>query len=279
MPSPSQIIVATDFSPASIAALQYAAPIARIFHAQVTLLHVFQYAPKHRYSVSVAWMSESIRKEAVYKLDEAKRDLQRLGIDSQTVMVDDGDPVQQILSFAQRYQSPILVMGTHAVAGMERFLLGSTAEEVLRTARSPVVTVGPHVAFATKDSPHLQKILFATDLSNASLASIPFLLAVKKACGARLRVLHVADHSAPEQQELQRFEPVQAALQHADNVDYFTLHRADVSYAVVGEAEEYSADLIVLGVRHAPERATHLAAKIAYQIIAAAPCAVLTISS
>jgi nucleotide-binding universal stress UspA family protein len=62
-------------------------------------------------------------------------------------------------------------------------------------------------------------------------------------------------------------------------VDYFTLHRADVSYAVVGEAEEYSADLIVLGVRHAPERATHLAAKIAYQIIAAAPCAVLTISS
>ena len=57
-----------------------------------------------------------------------------------------------------------------------------------------------------------------------------------------------------------------------------TLHETDVSRAVVNEAQEYSADLIVLGVKHAAERATHLAAKIAYQIIAAAPCAVLTIS-
>ena len=121
-------------------------------------MHVFQYAPKHRYSVSVEWMSESIRKEAIYKLDEGKRDLQGLGVEAKTAMVE-GDPVQQILGFAQTYQSPILVMGTHAVAGMERFLLGSTAEEVLRTARSPVVTVGPHVSFAAKDSPRIQKIL------------------------------------------------------------------------------------------------------------------------
>ena len=278
MPAPTQIIVATDFSPASSAALRYAAPMARIFRAQVTLLHVFQYAPKHRYSVSVEWMSESIRKEAVYKLDEAKRDLQRLGIDAQTVMVEGGNPAQEILGFAQTFESPILLMGTHAVAGMERFLLGSTAEEVLRAARSRVVTVGPHVAFAKVDSPRLRKILFATDLSNASLASIPSLLELQKLSGARLRVIHVADHSAPEERELDRFKPVQAALQHVENVDYFTLH-GSVSHAVVNEAEEYSADLIVLGVRHAPERATHFAAKIAYQIIAAAPCAVLTISS
>jgi nucleotide-binding universal stress UspA family protein len=278
MPAPTQIIVATDFSPASNAALQYAAPIARIFHAQVTLLHVFQYAPKHRYSVSVEWMSESIRKEAVYKLDEGKRDLHRLGVDAQTLMVEDGDPVQQILSFAQTYQSPILLMGTHAIAGMERFLLGSTAEEVLRTAHSPVITVGPHVAFPTKDSLRLQKILFATDLSKASLAAIPFLLELQKLCGACLRVVHIAEHSAPEQQELQRFEPVRTALAHTGNVEYLTLHGKEVSHAIVNEAQEYSADLIVLGVRHAPERATHFAAKIAYQIIAAVPCAVLTIS-
>jgi nucleotide-binding universal stress UspA family protein len=279
MPAPTHIIVATDFSPASNAALPYAAPIARLFHAEVTLLHVFQYAPKHRYSVSVEWMSESIRKEAVYKLDEGKRDLQRLGVDARTVMVEGGDPVQQILGFAQTYQSPILVIGTHAVAGMERFLLGSTAEEVLRTARSPVISVGPHVGSATKDSLCLQKILFATDLSKASLASIPFLLELQKLSGARLRVVHIADHSAPEQQELQRFEPIRTALAHTDNVEYLTLHGKDVSHAIVDEAQEYSADLIVLGVRHAPERATHFAAKIAFQIIAAAPCAVLTVSS
>lgn len=278
MPAPTQIIVATDFSPASYAALQYSALIARIFHAQVTLLHVFQYAPKHRYSVSVEWMSESIRKEAVYKLEESKRDLQGLGVDAKTVMVEGGDPVQQILGFAQTYHSPILVMGTHAVGGMERFLLGSTAEEVLRSVRSPVITVGPHVA-AAKDSPCLQKILFATDLGGASLASIPFLIELQNLSRARLRVVHIADQSAPEQQELQRFDPIRAALAHTDRVEYITLHGKDVSHAVVDEAQEYSADLIVLGVRHAPERAAHLAAKIAYQIIAAAPCAVLTVSS
>ena len=279
MLAPTQIIVATDFSPASNAALQYAASIAPIFHAQVTLLHVFQYAPKHRYSVSVEWMSDSIRKEAGYKLDEATRDLQRLGVDAKTVMVEGGDAVQQILGFAKTYQSPILIMGTHAVGGMERFLLGSTAEEVLRTARSPVITVGPHVAFATKGSLPLRKILFPTDLSKSSLASIPYLLELQKLSGALLRVVHIADQSAPEQTEFQRFEPVRAALADTENVDYITLHETDVSRAVVNEAQEYSADLIVLGVRHAAERVTHFAAKIAYQIIAAAPCAVLTISS
>ena len=61
------------------------------------------------------------------------------------MMLEGAVPAQQIVTFMQSCQNPILVMGTHAVAGMERFLLGSAAEEVLRQARCPVVTVGPHV--------------------------------------------------------------------------------------------------------------------------------------
>jgi nucleotide-binding universal stress UspA family protein len=279
MPASNQIIVATDFSPASKAAVRYAASLARHFNAQVTLLHVFQYAPKHRYSVSVEWMSESIRKEAVYKLEEGRRALVSLGVDAQTVMLDDGAVDQQIVSFARTHESPILVLGTHAVGGMERFVLGSTAEEVLRATPCPVFTVGPHVTPATTDSSRLQKILFATDFSNASFASIPFLLKLQKLSGSHIRVLHIADHSAPEQEELQRFEPVRTALQAADDVDYLTLHASNVSQAVVKEAERTSADLIVMGIRQAHEPAAHFAAKIAYQIIAASPCAVLTVSS
>jgi nucleotide-binding universal stress UspA family protein len=52
-----------------------------------------------------------------------------------------------------------------------------------------------------------------------------------------------------------------------------------VRYSNQIEAERYPADLLVLGVHRASAYASHLAPKIAFQVIAAAPCAVLTISS
>jgi len=61
--------------------------------------------------------------------------------------------------------------------------------------------------------------------------------------------------------------------------DYVTLHGSDISQAIVNEAERRHADLIVLGVRRGAACSPRLAPKIAFQVIAAAPCAVLTISS
>src|ERR1700751_1599547 len=165
MTAPGQIVVATDFSPASNAAVSVASRMAHVLKAKITLLHIFQYVPKHRYKVPVEWMVEIIRRDVRSKIEEAKRNLVQSGIDTEFVVLEDGIPAQQILSFTRECQSPLLIMGTHAFGGMERFLLCSTAEEALRQADCPVITVGPHVVPETKSHAGLRKMLFATDFS------------------------------------------------------------------------------------------------------------------
>ena len=63
MTTPGQIVVATDFSPASSAAVRLAGTMAQIFKVKVTLLHVFEYAAEHRYPIPVGWMVETIRRD------------------------------------------------------------------------------------------------------------------------------------------------------------------------------------------------------------------------
>src|SRR6266568_7672699 len=139
MTIPDQIVLATDFSPASDAALSTARGLARIFNAKVTLLHIFQYLPQHLYQVPVEWMIEIIRKDIEGKLLETERVLKEAGLQVEVVIVEGGIPPQQILDFVEEGGAPLLIMGTHARAGVERFFLGSTTEQVLRQANCPVI--------------------------------------------------------------------------------------------------------------------------------------------
>jgi len=282
---PDQIVVATDFSPASITALSIASRVARIFKAKVTILHVFQYVAQHHYKVPVDWMIATIRSDVREKLGENKRVLSEAGIETEVRMIEGGVPAQEILNFAQSCGNPLLVIGTRAVGGMERFVLGSTAEEVLRQAHCPVITVGPHVTIPAGINPHFHRVLYATDFSEASLAAIPLVVAFQRPSGASLRVLHVSgDSDLRTTAGEQRFDPIRKVLR--ENLDhlcvgseeYVILHGEVVSQAVVNEAERYPADLLILGVRRASAYAAHVSPRIAFQTIAAAPCPVLSVS-
>jgi len=284
---PQHIIAAVDFSLASAAALAIACEVARTFRASLTILHIFEYVVQHAYTIPVDWMVSTIRKELTEKLNDAKRTAAQAGIlNATTVMLDGGIPSEAILSVLRRSPRALAVIGTHATGGMERFLLGSTAEDVLRRAECPVITVGPHVQCNVGVKPCFRKVLFATDFSDASLAAIPLTVAVRAFSPAAMRVLHVsqnANYKSAEEEE--RFAAVHQALaaaaasRPATPDEYVLLHGSDVSQAVVNEAERYGADLIVLGVRRASAFTPHLAPRIAFQTIAAAPCPVLTMSS
>jgi len=283
---PDQIVLATDFSPASSAALSVAGRVARLFKAKVLVVHVFQYVAQHQYQVPVGWMIECIRRDVQHRMNETRKILVDIGVETQGRLIEDGFPSLEILNVLQTCKNPLLVMGTHAIGGMDRFVLGSTAEEVLRKVSCPVITVGPHVTSEEGIDPNFHKVLYATDFSDASLAAVPFAAMLRKSSSASLRVLHVStDPEFVVASEDQRFDPVRKALasdgpestEHA--AEYVTSHGRDVGQAITNEAERYPADLLVLGVRRASAFATHLAPKVAFQVIAAAPCAVLTISS
>jgi len=229
-------------------------------------------------------MVKIIRDDVNSKLVETKEIFDRAGIDAEVMVRDDGNPAQEILAFLRGFKAPLLVMGTHATAGMDRFILGSTAEEALRQAPCPVITVGPQVI--SESDALFRRILFATDFGQASLQAAPFAATIARISGAALRVLHVTtDPTRTAAQCDSLFDPIRNIFREhgsetcTNSTEYIVLHGGVVSQAIVNEAERYPADLIALGVHRASAFTAHAGPKLAFQTIAAAPCSVLTIAS
>ena len=133
-----RLLVATDFSPASDAALRVAALLARRFKAEVVLVHALDSTKRSRHGGNRA--GASTRQKADRRLDEAVRT-----VEPQQYVVERiaafGDPLEVILAEAKRVTADLIVMGTNARRGMPRLALGSVAESVVRRAGCPVLVV------------------------------------------------------------------------------------------------------------------------------------------
>ena len=129
-----EIMVATDFSDASDAAVRVAHAYARALGAR---LHVFH----------VTWPEE-------YDLTQLFAHLvAELGTTVPLVTASNGgDAADEIVRYAKLREIDLLVLGTHGRTGVTRALLGSVAERVARTASCPVLTVPPGGATPTEEA-------------------------------------------------------------------------------------------------------------------------------
>jgi universal stress protein A len=134
-----KILVPVDFSDCSKKALEYAIPLARQFDADLTLLHVLQpYTP----ILEMAPVD-------VETVDDAKKQLaglQRIIPEAvpSTTVVRGGDPHLEIIKLAKEFGIDLIILSTHGRTGVERVLLGSSAEKVVRYAGCPVLVVREH---------------------------------------------------------------------------------------------------------------------------------------
>lgn len=280
---PQHVIVATDFSEASGRAISIAGKLALQFGAKLSVLHVFEIVAHHRYQIPVSWMIDAVRRDIKQQLLGKVEELKAAGINAHACLLDHGIAPVEIIKYLDCHKDAVAVMGTHARSGMERFLLGSTAEEVLRHASCPVITVGPHVV-VSPNSQAFRRVLYAVDCSQSSMSAVPLLQELCTTQSVEMIVLHVSTVPAFDRAtEDAVFEPVRKAFTGEAAVgiqpEYVTLHGTDISQAIVNEAERLDADLIVLGVRRGDSSSLRLPPKITFQVIAAAPSAVLTVSS
>jgi nucleotide-binding universal stress UspA family protein len=141
----THILVATDFNPASDAALACARDIAQQFAARLSLLHVVT-DPR---AVGVWTPEVYVPAQAETRarlLHEARERLERaLPADERSrfaVTIDArvGDVAENILEAAREQKVDLIVMGTHGRHGLAHLVLGSVAERVLRDATCPVLT-------------------------------------------------------------------------------------------------------------------------------------------
>ena len=145
-PTIKRILVPTDFSATSDAALEFAKTIADTFGASLHLVHVFEdpFVTGAFAAETYAPMPPATR--AALLDDAATRLAHRLPAAEQehfrgTTEIVTGVSAPAIVEYAHEHNIDLIVMGTHGRTGMAHLLIGSVAERVVRTALCPVLTV------------------------------------------------------------------------------------------------------------------------------------------
>ena len=186
------IVFATDFSPAAENALLYAADLARRFHAE---LHVVNAVEPANYTLPPeTWHAADDARELHTKKLRAFLQSSFPDVENE-VQLWEGTVSQVLTSAIDRDSADLVVLGTHGRTGVGNLLLGSSAEEILRSAPCPVLTIGPHAK--TEQQWQLNEILYATDFSPASLSGARYAIALAQEYGARLTLLHVVEGRKP----------------------------------------------------------------------------------
>jgi universal stress protein A len=152
-----RILWPTDFSPLAKAALPHALALAAAGEAELIVLHVLTpiavYAPPPLSGPAWARMDKEVREAAREQLHQAVEDIRAAGraIRVRSLLVG-GSPFAQIPRTAKRLRCDLVVLATHGRTGLRHLFLGSVAENVVRRAPCPVLTVRPLGAGKRVDS-------------------------------------------------------------------------------------------------------------------------------
>lgn len=285
----ARILVATDFSAPSDAALAYARRLGERTGAGLHVLHV----------VDNMFMRAVLGDPRDYETAALRQMQDRVpagagGTGALLTVERSDEPADEITSYARTREIDLIVMGTHGRGRMAHLLLGSVAEKVARTAPCPVVTMREAPRTAELDG---LRILVPTDFSPSSDAALGAARRLAAKVRGTVRLLHVIERpamSTPFGSELCVPEPPleeqtatpRAHLSQRMLVDSRSRVKmeSDVIFGptgamITGYAGANGFDLIVMGTRGRGGLAHLLMGSVAESVIRTAPCPVLTVKA
>lgn len=140
-----KILCAVDFAEMTPKIVSYADTLAGKLNADVHVIYVVQrldhYSSFNVAPPSLKDVQDGVLKEAENKIDALTRD--QFSTDRVTAKVLSGHPDEEILKYAEDENIDLIVMGTHGRKGVDRLLFGSIAEKVVKTSKTPVMTIRP----------------------------------------------------------------------------------------------------------------------------------------
>jgi nucleotide-binding universal stress UspA family protein len=281
------VVYATDFSSCSINAGLYAARMAAYFSAKLLVTHAFTLAQA---AMEVEIGDRRLSQQRRNLTDLLSKEASLPGVHSieVTSTLLEGDPEDVIPDLADRNEPSMIFMGTHGGGRLERGIIGSVAEKILRSTRWPSLTVGPQVQPVSSHTFPFERILFATDFTLAAANAAIYAVTIAEVFGAKIDVLNVITDDAIEHPD--RFSDLQTRFFRA--LDSLVPKSAREfcdprTFVAVGKAhdkilehiKEQSIDLLVLGIRKTSHLSMEMRTSGAFRIIVDAACPVLTIRS
>jgi nucleotide-binding universal stress UspA family protein len=280
------LLYLTDFSRSSEAALPCAKALARAYNAKIYALHVlvpdvFTYMTPDSPAAAL-----DLQEEAAVK--EMKAVEKRLADLPHTVHIERANDVWSgVQDKLMDYEIDLIVLGTHGRSGLGRFVLGSSAEQILRKSPVPVMVVGP-VHGRIPSEGHFHRVVFPSDFTPQSQAAAQYAVSVAQENQAALTLLHVIAKDAKERRTSTSNLSIAEALHRLHEIvpqgadlhcrPETVVEHGEPAARILDTAKEKKADLIVLGVRGngSSFAATHLN-NTAHRIIVRSACPVLTV--
>lgn len=137
-----KILIATDGSEYTRNAVDYGVDLAKSTGAKLLAIYVIDTAAFASIPMDAAWesMYELLRQEGdlAIKYISEKAEVEDLKIEGNLI---EGHPADEIIKYSEKNSISLIIMGTLGKSGLDRFLLGSVAEKVVRNSRIPVLVV------------------------------------------------------------------------------------------------------------------------------------------
>jgi nucleotide-binding universal stress UspA family protein len=277
------VVFATDFSPASYVASLYAKALAEHFRCSLLLIHAFTPSQSAQDAEAQSGLQSEDRKVRQQRLDLTAAALKPQSGDAKSLLVD-GDPSKMIPKAVNQMDRCLLVLGTHGGNMVERRLIGSVAENVLRQSCVPTLTVSEKLSSAL--TPQLfQKMLYATDSSAVASQAAPLACAFARSFSSHLEVISVIDESEGSVSEILAEIDFRTTEQLSKTIDdqcsHFMQPRSvtpskHAHDEILRRLMTDDCDLLILGIEQKSAIGFSDHDSGAFRLIADAPCPVLT---
>lgn len=277
---PKKILVATDLTPASEAAVAFAADLATTVGAEVLLFHAVSPITFVDYGVLGDDTMTRRRDDDARKMEERLREMATalfapdVHVESRAVS---GNPISAICQTADEENVDLIVMGTHGRHPVVSFLVGSVVQGVLSLASRPLVTVQPEKN--PLESPEDLRILCPVNFTEIAMNALTHAAELGTKLGAEITAIHLI-----EPENLGDLDDVTARLEKwiPESIRKtcrvrILVRRGNAAEEVVRYAKSHETDLIVIGGKHKRFADTTVLGTTTERVFRHSPCAVMTV--
>jgi nucleotide-binding universal stress UspA family protein len=281
MSQPKSILVGTDLKDLDFL-LPVAIDQATMAGAMIWLLHVI---PPEAYASIEAGAYPFVGREKEYRAAEAAlakvaQDLREKNI-ACAYEVRRWYPVDEIKGCIKEHEIDRLIVGTSSRGKLGKVLVGSVAEELIRSLEIPVCTVGPSFKPLARNRP--RSIVLALSLRHHPEQALRFAVDLAAGSAAELTVLHIAEQDLGDeglaagamskiQELLRRIAPTQTKA-------HIRIRSGEPGEEIIAECSAQSPEYLVLGALPASPFGAKFRTGVAYRVIAEAPCPIFTLRS
>ena len=269
---PQQIVCLVDLSPMSRLVLCWARLMGQAFASRVEILHAAE-PPQFVIEGQEQVQLELSKTELHAAIGSLAQDVFGRRVPYH-IVVEEGHPVQVVMSRLELHTPDLIVMGSHGHDGMARIMLGSVAENVTRMARCPMLIVKG----AEPSEGRISRIFCPVNLSDSAKQCAQLAGILTAVLGAKLELILAVEEAGltPGAAEEQLHCWIPDGLRRMCEISE-TVLEGDAAEQIVTRSRSQGADLVVLGVEHRRFLEFTTLGRTTERVMRYSPCTVLLV--